>query len=179
MVYIFVGPDNVGKTTAIENLRKYLSEEKDAIAHILHYSKSYNERYARKLYDEGFHMIKNTKYNLIFDRFHDGEYVYSPMYRNYSGEFVFEYEEIWYEHLKDKVQLIYLYGDAENLSKKEDGLSLSNGDKKRIKKELKAFDEFYKKTKFNKLSINTTNKTPTETFNIIRDNLLWRQTKQN
>ena len=55
---------------------------------------------------------------MLFDRGHIGEYVYSPLYRNYSGEYVFDLEK---EINTDDIRLVILKGDLDAV--KDDGLS--------------------------------------------------------
>lgn len=47
-------------------------------------------------YENGFNLLlaaANKGVDLIFDRFHLGEVVYSPFYRGYSGDYVFDIEQ--------------------------------------------------------------------------------------
>jgi thymidylate kinase len=85
-----------------------------------------------KQYLQGFEMMKfayHNNINLIFDRFHIGEYVYSPIYRNYSGEFIFEIEKQFkFEKFFGNIFLTVMVDEAKSVSKREDGLSFSGKD---------------------------------------------------
>lgn len=98
---------------------------------------------------------------LILDRSHLGETVYSPIYRNYSGDYVYELENI-VEHPK-KVFVITLVDKAENLISREDGHSFStNIDQKN--KEIEYFKEANSRTKFNSLLIDIDGLSPDRVF---------------
>ena len=98
---------------------------------------------------------------LILDRSHLGETVYSPIYRNYSGDYVYELENI-VEHPK-KVFVITLIDKAENLISREDGHSFStNIDQKN--KEIDAFKKANSNTKFNSLLIDIDGLSPDKVF---------------
>ena len=90
---------------------------------------------------------------LICDRAHLGECVYSPIYRDYSGDFVFEEEKnfIWQDNLK-RIKLILFTDDAENVIKRDDGLSFSI-DLDTKKKEIELFDKAFEKSILNKKRI--------------------------
>lgn len=130
---IIEGPDNVGKTTLIKNIKNHYN---DYFLHELHYSnvkqdKDKVQEYSTKLYHQMFNlMFQSTiheKFGFIVDRSHLGEMVYGPIYRNYSGEFVLDIERS-YHHILDfwnDVYLITLYDSPENLIKRDDGLSFS------------------------------------------------------
>ena len=48
------------------------------------------------MYDDMFKLMINSKdkdINLIFNRSHLGETVYSPLYRGYSGDYIFDIEK--------------------------------------------------------------------------------------
>lgn len=90
---------------------------------------------------------------LILDRSHVGEAVYSPLYRNYNGDFVFEEERtfLWQDNLK-RIKLILFTDDAENVIKRDDGLSFSI-DLNTKKKEIELFDKAFEKSILNKKRI--------------------------
>jgi thymidylate kinase len=131
--YIIVeGMDRCGKDTQIGLIQKSF---KDEIFHVLHYAKvpfknkedhiSYNHR----LYNDMFAMMKESlgvKRNFIFNRSHLGESVYSPRYRDYSGDYVFDIEKLHTDTMKEQLILIVLINDPDILLKREDGNSLAN-----------------------------------------------------
>jgi thymidylate kinase len=127
MIYIIEGPDNVGKGTQIRNIKKYL-EEKDRLVHVMHYSniKGQNiEKRSQIYYEQMFQLCQFSllqNFDLILDRAHLGEYVYSPIYRNYSGKYVFDIEK---KFDLDKIILFVFTARSEDLISREDGLSFS------------------------------------------------------
>lgn len=129
MQIIIEGPDRVGKDTLIQNIKNYFT---DLTFHELHYSavKANDVKlYSNKMYHEFFNileMFNNYNYSCIANRSHLGEAVYGPIYRKYSGDYIFDIENEYKE--KDffsKLNLIVLIDDAENLIKRDDGLSFS------------------------------------------------------
>lgn len=164
MVTIICGPDNVGKGTQIQKIKEE-SEKRGISAHILHYSniKAFgndNKKIREASYKQFRDMFKLINFaagedsmNLILDRAHLGECVYSPIYRDYNGEFVFEEEKtfIWQDNLK-RIKLILFTDEAENLIKRDDGLSFST-DLEKKKKELELFDSAFEKSILNKKRI--------------------------
>jgi hypothetical protein len=101
--WIIEGVDRVGKGTLINSINnmlgfhqviKYGKPEKLAC-----YGGDY-KKYQQDSYKTGFSLLGRTINTsshfvpkVIFDRFHLGEAVYSPMYRGYSGDYVFELEK--------------------------------------------------------------------------------------
>lgn len=165
MVLIFEGPDNVGKGTQITKIQPLLI---DKPIHVLHYSaiKGFetNEEvkaYSDSLYRSMFSLLENNyKHNhFILDRSHIGEVVYSPMYRNYDGSYVYNLEQ-WHTGTDfwKEVFLITFIDNAENLIKRDDGLSFTiELDKKR--KEIDAFvDATMRSNIINKKIINIAGK---------------------
>ena len=176
MVIVCEGPDNVGKGTQISNIKKYL-EEKDKLVHVLHYSsiKGNNiEERSKQYYKEMFDLIKFATYNnknLIFDRAHGGETVYSPIYRNYSGEYVYEIETNFGNKVLQNCILFVFIDNPENLIKREDGLSFSVEFEKK-QNEINRFSSFFEKSNIkNKCLINIDQKSPEQVFEIIKETL--------
>lgn len=122
------GPDNVGKSSLIKNIVNYFNKEVFIQLHYSNIKQSTKEKhikYSKKLYKNMFKIInfQNSVLNnsVILDRSHIGEMVYSPLYRNYDGEYVLDLENI-----KTKKQyLITLIDEPENLINRDDGLSIS------------------------------------------------------
>lgn len=145
---IVEGPDNVGKSTLINNLNNYYNK---LTMHNLHYSNVKQEntieviKHNKKLYDEMFRLmiyaLKQDYTGVICDRSHLGEIVYGNIYRGYTGDYVLDIEKD-YHHILDIFEnlfLITLVDEPENLISREDGLSLSTDlDKKQ--RELELFD---------------------------------------
>lgn len=151
---IVEGPDNVGKTTLINNIKNHYN---DYTLHTIHYSnvkQSSTEdtiRYTEKLHSEMFRMmlnaVPNDKSGLIFDRSHLGEMVYGPIYRGYTGEYVIDIERKFKHILSiwDNLLLITLVDTPERLIERDDGLSFSTDINKKIK-EIKNFKNAHDKS---------------------------------
>jgi len=131
MIIIFESPDNLGKDTQIKLLQKFLI---DKPTHIFHYSNISGisnkdcKKYSKKLYTDTFKIIKKLYKNrhLIFNRFLIGEYVYSPIYRNYNGDYIFNIEKKYCnEKFWDDIYLISFTDSIENIINREDGKSFS------------------------------------------------------
>jgi len=152
MVYIFEGLDRTGKGTQIQNLKRYLEMNKEQSCHVLHYSniKGNNvEERSKQYYQEMFDLIKFATYNninLIFDRAHGGETVYSPIYRNYSGDYVYEIEKKFGSRVLQNIKLFVFIDEPENLINREDGESFTIELEKK-QDEIKRFVEFFEKSK--------------------------------
>lgn len=148
MTIICEGPDGVGKGTQTRKLQPLLT---DKPLHVMHYMAikglGVNEvkDYSHEMYTQMFAMtcMWSSRAHFLLDRAHIGETVYSPMYRNYSGDYVYEIEkrfmnqdpEFW-----NQVVLITFIDKPENLISRDDGLSFTvQVDKKQ--KEIDAFVE--------------------------------------
>lgn len=167
MIIIFEGLDRVGKTTQINKVREFLNPIIFINFHLSNLKINVNiEEYSKKYYKEFFELLKETssKYNFLFDRFHLGEYVYSPIYRNYSGEYVFELEKL-ISNSKD-VFLFLFIDNIDNLEKREDGKSLGNFKEK----EIQLFKEAFEKSSIkNKIIIDIKDKNENDVTTIIKD----------
>ena len=176
MNIIVEGLDSTGKSSLILNLQNYFYDgevSEPTPVQILYYTNfkaaTCNQKkisYAH--YEAGF---KTLRYNasdnrhLIFDRFHLGEFVYSPLYRNYNGDYVFELEKKYMDFLSGTL-LIVLIDDAENLIERDDGLSFSI-DINQKKEEIKQFKKGYELSNLNKMLINVKDKTIADVANIV------------
>ena len=154
MFIVVEGPDNVGKSTLIKNLKDQFN---DITFHTLHYSNvkqpSSDEfiKYSAKMYKEMFDLMffvsTKEKSGVICDRSHLGELVYGPVYRGYSGDYVLDIERS-FKHIKpvwDNLVLITLYDEPENLIAREDGLSFST-DLEKKKTEIENFKAAHEKS---------------------------------
>lgn len=118
MKYIIEGIDRLGKSTLTQNIQEELGYHL-----VIHYDKpkklKYYEdlklkienaegdfrqvlgnsdplyQYQRAVNRNMFDLIENSKANIIFDRGHLGECVYAPLYRKYSGDYVYDYESLY------------------------------------------------------------------------------------
>ncbi|MBT9137660.1 MAG: hypothetical protein DDT31_00198 [Syntrophomonadaceae bacterium] len=119
-VYGICGLDRLGKSTLIEGIRQKLGYYE-----IIHFSKPQKlaayefansncdiPRESQQMYEyqsASFHnsmMLANSGARIIFDRWHLGETVYSPMYRGFCGDYVFDIER--YHNLDKHPSLRYI-----------------------------------------------------------------------
>lgn len=96
--------------------------------------------------------LAKSSRNMILNRAHLGEYVYSPIYRGYEGNWIFDLEETFLNicnEYNDKIKLFVIY-DSDNyqLNYREDGKSLSNNNHEKMDFERKRFIEAFEKSKF-------------------------------
>lgn len=161
MVIIFEGPDNVGKGTQIERVVKKFTELEipTTVVHCSNFkveeSENKTERqqeisqafYKRimqliNLYNE---KIDGKEQVLVLDRSHLGETVYAPLYRKYSGNYVYKLE--WDIKEPDKVLVLTMVTDIDTLLKREDGKSFTaDADKRKL--EIDAFVRAANDTRF-------------------------------
>lgn len=164
-VYAIEGLDRLGKSTLIEGILNA-----DGHYEVIHFSKpKILDVYARAMLrtehsekwgipdksfaawhyqSQGFRnsmIMANSGARIIFDRWHIGEAVYSPMYRGYNGNYVFDYELNHDLQNHASLRLILL---VENFDKSyhfvDDGQSL--GPSENRMKEQKLFIEAFKKS---------------------------------
>jgi len=149
--YAIEGLDRLGKSSLIQGIRNKLG-----YFEVVHFSKpqvleayeftkpldfGQSKNFPLQHYQaESFRnsmVIANSGARVIFDRWHLGEYVYAPMYRGYSGDYVFD-QERWAElHLKNHIKLILLVEDFSVSSHfVDDGLSLGSVENRKHEQEL-------------------------------------------
>lgn len=175
MVLILEGIDNVGKSTQIRNIQPLLT---DLPVFFLHYmaikglpdSESTKE-YSSKTYSSMFNLIKNNRqlYHFVLDRAHIGEVVYSPMYRGYSGDYVYDLEKAFLDKdLIEETYLITFVDKPENVISRDDGESFST----KLEQKQREIDAFVNATERssikNKIVINIDGKDIPAVFDIIR-----------
>ena len=172
MIILIEGVDCLGKDTQISFIEKEFEKRNKAV-HIIHYSNiklDTNEaiKVASQIrYREMFRLMSVVPLNnvLILNRSHIGEAVYSPMYRNYNGDFVFDFEKDYVNHNNPVTKLIVFTDTAEAVIARDkargDGLSFSlELDKK--KQELAAFERAYNLSSLNKKLIHLNGRTAEE-----------------
>ena len=180
---IIEGTDNVGKDTQQNLIIEKMSEY---VFHKLHYSslpfkddKEKHGTYSKKLYDDMFKLMMKTKIgntkddkesiNLIFNRSHLGETVYSPLYRGYSGDYVLDIEKKYTKELRENLYLITLTNDPHTILKRDDGKSFY-GNEEEVKAEVDGFKRAHRlSTIKNKLHVDVGTMSAIEVSNIIVD----------
>ena len=109
---IIEGPDNTGKDTQIRQIMKNFPSD---VFHMFHYFNLHfkddlkkHKEYSIQMYEEMFTIMKHApkEINYIFNRAHLGETVYSPLYRGYLGDYVFEIENRYTEYLRQELSSI-------------------------------------------------------------------------
>tara|TARA_B100001094_G_C18096985_1_gene753526 strand:- start:393 stop:1004 length:612 start_codon:yes stop_codon:yes gene_type:complete len=193
---IIEGTDNVGKDTQ-QNL--IIERMDNHVFHKLHYSslpfrddKNLHATYSKKMYDGMFKLMMKSKLaeqkddepiNLIFNRSHLGETVYSPLYRGYSGDYVFDIEKKYTKALREDLYLITLTNTPHNILKRDDGKSFY-GNEEEVKAEVDGFKRAHKlSTIKNKLHVDVGNMSALEVSHIItaflkRENKITGEAKQ-
>lgn len=163
MNILIEGVDCVGKDTQIRFLETEF-EKLGKVVHIIHYSNiklenNENIEIASKLrYREMFNLLnKSDDLNIfIFNRSHLGEMIYGPIYRNYSGNYVLDFEKDFMKNEHQDTKLILFTDDAEAIIKRDkernDGQSFSL-DPEIKKKEIELFDNAFEKSILNKKRI--------------------------
>ena len=185
MYIILEAPDRCGKDTQIALIIKRLS---DRVFHKMHYSalpfKNPDKHTSHSVaqYEQMFEIMKQLKpsgINVIFNRSHLGESIYAPLYRGYSGDYVFDIESRHIRELRDNVYLITMVNTPEILMSRDDGQSLySNGEE--LRAETDGFVRAHRKSLIkNKLLLEVGTMTPDEVSNIITDFLTEAQPEYN
>ncbi len=163
-IFLIEGLDRLGKSTLVQGIKNKLGYFQD-----IHFSKPVlldcyesenpnrsKELYQRDCFENFFMILQAYGSRIICDRAHLGEYVYSPMYRNYSGEYVFDLEAQYDMDDRDDIRLILLTEDF-SVSKHfvDDGQSLGTPDK-RIEEQARFIEAFHKSNILDKRIINVT-----------------------
>jgi thymidylate kinase len=154
MKIIVEGIDRLGKDTLINGLINELGYH-----HVIHYSspknyESYSKRYGNEFgaqkfqensFIEGFKLLNGDApdhcQNIIMNRFHLGEYVYSPMYRGYSGDYVFRIEKMFPQAMQQAVLFLLHTNNFDIMT--DDGKS---HDFEKREDEQNAFKEAFKQS---------------------------------
>ena len=177
---IIEGTDNVGKDTQQDLIIKNMSNH---VFHKLHYSslpfkddKDKHAAYSKDLYETMFQLMIKSKstetkddldINIIFNRSHLGESIYSPLYRGYSGDYVFDIEKKYTKALREELYLITLVNDPHTILKRDDGKSFY-GNEEEVKAEVDGFTRAHRKSTIkNKLLVNVGTMSAIEVSNIL------------
>ena len=180
---IIEGTDNTGKDTQ-QNL--IIKKVKNLVFQKLHYSslpfkddKEKHISYSQKMYTDMFKLMmmsKDKDINIIFNRSHLGETVYSPLYREYSGDYVFDIEKHFVNQLRKELYLITLVNDPHIILSRDDGKSFYRNEEE-VKAEVDGFRRAHRLSKIkNKLMINIGTMSADEVSHIIVDFLMHENT---
>jgi hypothetical protein len=138
--FLIEGLDRLGKDTLIQGI-----QHRRGYHQVLHYSKplkldcylSDDGLSAERCYQEAsfrtlFHFLRDVHANIICNRAHLGECVYAPLYRGYSGDYVFDIESEFNAGALASTRLILLTEDFDvSRHYVDDGLSLGAADQRR------------------------------------------------
>lgn len=149
MIVVIEGMDRCGKDTCISYIKKsLLQQNQNSTVHVMHYSNIPDgveevESRSFNMYVDMFRIIRyaiDNDINLILNRSHIGESVYSPIYRGYSGQYVFDIEKQFQDCLSE-MKLIVLVDSSFRCADRDDGQSLSKKSKVKMTDELFLFTE--------------------------------------
>jgi len=109
MIINVSGCDGSGKTTLINNLISKFTSKVTTV----HFSnpKDYND--AKNQYYTFLEQHPQNSELILCDRFHEGEWVYAPIYRNYIGDYLEDFEERIIT--KHNYLLVFLYADLKDI----------------------------------------------------------------
>lgn len=99
--FLIDGIDRLGKSTLVNSLLQELGyhlvihyDKPKLLNYYVHEDKSYNlKQYQVDCNRQMFELLNNPLNKLIIDRTHLGELVYAPLYRDYSGDYVYQFEK--------------------------------------------------------------------------------------
>lgn len=129
MILIIEGMDSCGKSTLVQNLRRYvLTTPKTIVHHSSSPPKNIQNPNGWE-YEHYLHLSKtfrtlsdNQGYDIICDRFHIGSMVYGTKYRGLVPHGIFLIDK---DHLASKdVHLVLLVDDPAKVIERHDGLSI-------------------------------------------------------
>lgn len=169
MLILIEGTDNVGKSTQANLIKNRMKDH--GVFHVVHYSslpfkdKETHIEYSHRLYEDMFDMmdvLNKHCHNVIFDRSHLGESVYAPLYRGYSGDFIFDIEKKNVHKLNNNIYLITLVNDPKLVISRDDGFSFYTNEQE-VQNEVDGFIKAHRKSIINnKLLINVGDMGPSE-----------------
>lgn len=177
-VIIIEGQDRTGKDTLIKKLVKTYFDKSPFIIHCIGTDKKDSEglKASKKYYYDLFNLIESSNNNFILNRSHIGEYIYSPIYRGYSGDYIFELEKTLSN--KKNYFLIGLIDSSAEALKREDSESLSKGSQDLFFKEQNLFTNAILKSRLpnsKKILLDIKDKNEDVVFNIIKNNFIGDQ----
>lgn len=156
---VIEGCDCSGKTTLINNIIK--NSDKDfKVFHFQRPPEHMAESQIREFQKQMFfvhsnYLIHDT--DIIFDRYHIGELVYGKLYRKYDIDYIIELEKL----IKEHCILVCVHCSREEINKRFDGKGMPRYD---LEKVNKLFIKHCKESKLRKIFIDTSNKSPQQSF---------------
>ena len=161
MLLIIEGMDRCGKSTLVESLRKNYFVSPNTLVHHSSSPPKVEDKNSWELqhYDSMFRMSKfmvgNSKFDVIFDRFHLGSAVYGKKYRGMDPMSVYALDKV---HLKDckDAAIVLLTDYPEAISERDDGDSLETSVDDYRETEQNFLNAYNNSSCVNRLHINIT-----------------------
>lgn len=181
---IFEAPDNCGKDTQIRLMLAHFARKRMPF-HVLHYSaprvepEVSRDYFENHLYESMFRFVLKSREDCVFalNRAHISETVYAPMYRQTSGDFVFDMEVFWKTckpKAWDEMCLVTFVDKPANLISREDGLSFSTDLDKKMEEVYKFVEGTNASAINHKIVISIDGKGPEAVHSEVMDFLLER-----
>lgn len=147
MIYHISGCDCTVKSTLCNKLGEKLNLD------VVHFDKPKNMEDGKKQY---FDFLKNLDKDIICDRFHDGEYIYAPLYRGYEANYLEEFET---QLRKQPYLFINTYSDIDKIIERaekrgEDFVKFDD-----FKKVSQLFEDYIRKQNMPYITLDTTKST--------------------
>ena len=165
--FILEGVDRTGKGTLIKRIK-----DEFGFHQVIHYEKpemlalyrqqlcsewAAQQEYQARSFIAGFKMLESGA-PLIYDRFHLGETVYSPRYRGYSGDYVFDLEFVHLKRMSERnefyIPKLILLTTSDFSFIKDDGLSFDFSKKE---EEQEDFKKAFHRSQLPKVMIDVSN----------------------
>lgn len=147
MLVIFTGCDRSGKTTLTQAFINYAQQfiNKDDDITDIEYKHFYVPSSKEEAEKEYFDYINNVQDNKLYilDRFYESEYVYAPIYRNYSIDYLEAIEELLN---KKNTLFVYMQTPLNTIRKRVNQQGDEYIDIKDVQKICSNFEEFFAKT---------------------------------
>jgi len=171
---ILEGLDRCGKDTQQKNIEDLICS-KDLTVVNRHFSspddglqETQYFTFVKRFYEI---LKSNNDEVFIWNRSHIGEYVYGPLYRNKSGDFIFEIENRFPTVIQNAILFTFI-DEPDNILDRDDGESLSKNKRENVIKEINAFKLAHQKTGIMKKQlINISSYDEHVVFEMIKDSL--------
>ncbi len=177
IILAFDGPDNVGKSTQIKKVRKYFKNLPFVVLNLEAPVGENNEErlnYGLENMEKYFELILSAREKnipVILDRCHFSEYAYSFLRGGHKIEKILKLEKK-FEELKENLIIFTFIDEAENIIKRDDGLSAFDPEKKEeVEKIINNFKEISRKSLFQNFLMNIRGEDEEKVFKEIIDRL--------